>query len=103
MFRQFKLLNWLNYLNLFKWLNYVNLTNYFELQIETLLLNTLHWYAVVLLCSKIKLEGGLKNNTMDSNMPRVSADFCLITSISSICLKELSKKSIDTNESLASI
>ena len=47
----------------------LNLTDYFKLQIKTLLLKLLHWYAVfLLLSSKIKLGGGLKNNTMHSYM-----------------------------------
>ena len=37
------------------------------------LLKVLHWYPVTLLSFKIKLQGGLKNNTMHSCMPMRSS------------------------------
>ena len=37
-----------------------------------MLLKVIYWYAVILPSSEIKLQGGLKNNTMDSYMTVVS-------------------------------
>ena len=36
---------------------------------ETLLPKVLQWYTAILLSSEIKLQGGLKNNTMHRSMP----------------------------------